>query len=93
LSLNPDHADVYVNLGNAFVRRGRTADAIELYRRALGIRPDNADAELNWGVALARANQLREAVVHFNRALAIDPNATEAREYLQRASRLLEQNR
>lgn len=93
LELNPDNPDAHVNWGNVLVRAGRTDEAIEHYRQALWIRPDLADAEHNWGVALARAGKLAEAIDHFRLALALNPDHVEARDYLDRASRLLQEQR
>jgi tetratricopeptide (TPR) repeat protein len=93
LATNPDNPDAHVNWGNVLVRVGRTDDAIAHYRQALWIRPDHADAEHNWGVALARAGRLSEAIEHFRLALAMNADHVEARDYLDRATQLLRNQR
>ncbi len=90
LAINPDNGNAHVNWGNALVRLGRPAEAAAHYAAAIQIRPDNSDAQLNWGVALARQGKYADAIVHFRAALALDPNNADAKEYLARASELLE---
>ena len=91
LELNPDNADAQVNWGNALVRADRPDEAIPHYQAALVIRPDHADAHFNWGVALARQGKLAEAIQQFRAALEIKPDHAEAKEYLQRATQMLQQ--
>lgn len=93
LASNADNANAQVNWGNALVRLDRPADAIPHYEQAVRIWIDDADAHLNWGVALARENKLAEAMEHFRKTLAIDPNSVEARDYLEKATRMLSQQR
>jgi tetratricopeptide (TPR) repeat protein len=90
LELNPDNSNAHVDLGNAYVRLGRSADAIEEYRLALNIRENNADARHNWGVALARDGKYADAIEQFKLALSINPGHTEAKQYLERATSLLQ---
>jgi tetratricopeptide (TPR) repeat protein len=90
LSINPDNSNAQVNWGNALVRLGRPGEAVEHYAAAIRIQPDNTDAELNWGVSLAREGQYAGAIEHFRAALTIDPNNADARDYLTRATQLLE---
>jgi len=42
---------------------------------------------------LAVQGKFAEAIEHFRAALAIDPNHAEARDYLEKATRLLEQQK
>ena len=91
LAINPDNSNAQVNWGNALVRLNRLDEAIGHYEAALRIRPDNAEAHHNWGVALALQGQYGAAIEHFRAALAIDPNHVEARDYLEKAKRLLEE--
>ncbi len=91
LALEPNNADAHVNWGNALVRMALPNEAIPHYSEALRIRPDHADAHHNWGVALARQGRLAESVVHFQAALDARPDHAEAREYLARATALLQQ--
>lgn len=60
-------------LGTALAARGRHADAIEQYGRAIEIRPGYALAHNNLGEVLARVGRLDEAVVHYREALRLQP--------------------
>jgi tetratricopeptide (TPR) repeat protein len=90
LAIDPDDADAHVNWGNALVRLGKPDDAIAHYKDALRARPDDADAHHNWGVALAQQGKLDEAIVHFQQALAINPAHAEAKEFLDKATAMLQ---
>jgi tetratricopeptide (TPR) repeat protein len=89
IELDPEYADAQTNWGNALVRLGRYDEAILHYREALRLQPANADAQLNWGVALASAGRMPEAIQHFQAALAANPSHAEARDYLEKAQRLV----
>ncbi|MES2177928.1 MAG: tetratricopeptide repeat protein [Gemmatimonadota bacterium] len=90
-ALNPDNPEVHVNWGNALVRMSEPDEAIGHYQETLRIRPQDADAEHNWGVALARQNEYEEAIGHFRRALMTNPMHGDTREYLERATQLLQE--
>lgn len=90
LLLDPNNADAHVNWGNALVRASQPEEAIAHYQEAVRIRPDHADAHHNWGVALARQQRFGEAVDRFRAALVARPDHPEAREYLARATEILE---
>ena len=61
------------NLGNAFVARGRFAEAIDQFQRALQIDPNDADATYNLGNALAQQGSFEEAAKQLQNALQINP--------------------
>ena len=44
LTLKPDHADTYYNMGIAFKKQNKPEEAIEAYIKALSIKPDYAGA-------------------------------------------------
>jgi tetratricopeptide (TPR) repeat protein len=90
LEINPNNSNANVNWGNALVRSSRFDEAISHYQAALRIRADNAEAQHNWGVALARQKRFADAIVHFRAALEIQPGHVEARQYLDLATRLLQ---
>ena len=54
LSIKPDYADAYYNLGIALQDQSKLEEAIEAYKKALSIKPDYADAYYNMGIALQR---------------------------------------
>ena len=73
LSLRPDSAGVYNNLGNVFMRQGKVADAVASYGQAVRLKPDHADAHSNLGNALRVQGRLHEAVVSLLESLRLQP--------------------
>ena len=82
LSLEPDHADAYNNMGVTLQDQGKLEKAIEAYKKALSIKPDYAEAYINMGVALKDQGKLEEAINSYNTALAVKPDLAEAYYYL-----------
>jgi tetratricopeptide (TPR) repeat protein len=90
----PGDATAHNNLGNAFARNGRFADAIASYRRALELRPQLVEARNNLaqahdglGSELAAMGRADEAAASFRRAIDIDPEFFEAHSNLGNALR------
>jgi Flp pilus assembly protein TadD len=59
-------------------KKGRTEEAIALYRQALGIRPYASKAHNNLALALAERGSPNEAIGHYLEALRFDPGYAEA---------------
>ncbi|MDA9075155.1 tetratricopeptide repeat protein, partial [Amylibacter sp.] len=66
ISIEPDYADAYYNMGNAFTDQGKVDEAIEAYNKALSIKPDYADAYYNMGNALKDQGKVDEAIEAYN---------------------------
>jgi tetratricopeptide (TPR) repeat protein len=47
LSLKPDYAEAYNNMGNALKDQGKLEEAIEAYKKALSLKPDYVDVARN----------------------------------------------
>jgi tetratricopeptide (TPR) repeat protein len=71
---------------------GRTEEAIDALRAAVGIDPDFADAHNNLGFAYLKATRYPEAAVHLERALAIEPENQAARANLKELSAAVQAN-
>jgi predicted TPR repeat methyltransferase len=78
LSIKPDNAAAYCNMGNSLQEQGKFKEAIALYNKTLSLKPDYADAYYNMGVALKEQGKLEEAIDAYNKALAINPDYAEA---------------
>ena len=78
LSLNPDYAEAYSNMGIALKEHGKLEEAIEAFNKALSIKPDYAEAYNNMGNALQDQGKLEEAIEAYNKALSIKPDYAEA---------------
>jgi superkiller protein 3 len=73
IRLEPNNADAYYNLGNAFADAKRNEDAAAAYRKALELSPAFAEAHDNLGTLLFTLGQLNEAAQHFQEAIRLQP--------------------
>ncbi|MDB9696814.1 tetratricopeptide repeat protein [Amylibacter sp.] len=78
LSIKPNNADGFYNMGIALQKQNKLEEAIEAYNKALAIKPDNANAYSNMGIALKDQGKLEEAIEAYNKALAIKPDNADA---------------
>ncbi len=76
--VRPAEAPVLARLGKAYMRGGRTAEAIETLSRAVVLQEDLLEARLDLGALLAAAGRLPEAIDHFRTAVAQAPESPEA---------------
>ena len=74
LSIKPDYAKAFYNMGIVLQKQNKLEEAIEAYNKALVSKPDYANAYYNMGIALQQKNKLEEAIEVYNKALAIKPN-------------------
>lgn len=84
LARNPDAAVAHSEVGNGFLERGQTDQAIEHYEAALRVQPDYGLAHHNYGCALLRKGRTAEAVERFRLAIRHHPALQPAYLYLGR---------
>ena len=65
LSINPEDADIYLNLGLAQGRSGQFQDALETYERGLAVAPRDLEMQIVRGIMLASLDRRAEAAVAF----------------------------
>ena len=82
LIINPDHAESYNNLGNAYNDKLDLALAIESYKKAVSICPDYADAHYNMGVAFNKQDDREAAIASYKQAIEVKPDFVEAYRHL-----------
>ena len=78
ISIKPDYAEAWVNLGLAVKDQGRLDNAIEAFKKAISIKPDFAEAYNNMGTVLKDLEKLDEAIEAFKKAISIKPDFAEA---------------
>ena len=67
-------ASASIERGNAAVRQGRIAEALDHYSAAIALQPERFEAHANLGSLLLAANRFGEAEAHLRRALALRPD-------------------
>jgi tetratricopeptide (TPR) repeat protein len=78
LSVKPDRADAYNNLGLMAAQEGNREQAIRYYSEALRIKPDYIQAHGNLAVSLFQQGRFEEASVHFAKVIEQEPRNGEA---------------
>ncbi len=81
IELDPEPG-AYLNRGNAYLLRGRDAEALADFNRSIELKSDLATTYCHRGGALMHLNRLDEAEADFTRAIELSPEFSTA--YLQR---------
>jgi tetratricopeptide (TPR) repeat protein len=74
--------EVYRDIGNTLMKRGRPADAAKSYAEALRLRPDLHDARRGLGMAFMKMNRHEAAEREFRHLVASRPQDAGAHYYL-----------
>ncbi len=78
LTIKPDYADAYYNMGNALKDQRKLKEAVEAYSKALIIKPDYAEAYNNMGTAIEECGKPEDAIEAYTKAITIKPEYVEA---------------
>ena len=78
ISINPDYAKAYYNMGNALRDLGKLDEAVEAYKKALASKPDYAEAYNNMGYIFQQQEKPEEAIEAYNNAISIKPDYADA---------------
>ena len=78
LSLQPNHAASWLNMGNASVDLDDLGSAETLYRTAIGLDPALVEAHASLGYLLTRQGRLREAIEACEAAIRLRPDFVQA---------------
>lgn len=77
-ALASDDAEAHYNFAWVLDERGRFAEAVEHYRKAIDRNPNHADAHYNLGLLSVREGRRDEAAQHFSAAIASHPAHADA---------------
>jgi tetratricopeptide (TPR) repeat protein len=77
-----ENAELYRDIGNTLMRRGRHADAAKSYGEALRLRPDLHDARRSLGMAFMKMERHEDAEREFRLLIASRPEDAGAHYYL-----------
>jgi tetratricopeptide (TPR) repeat protein len=78
LALDPDFTDAHVNLGRLLQLTGRTAEAVEHYRRSLQAGKADPTCSFNLGTALEELGRWADAIAAYRLAIQADPRFADA---------------
>ena len=78
VSLSPQDAEAYFNLGNTFKDLGRVEEAKASYKQAIALKSDFAEAHSNLGIMLQELGRLEEAKASYKQAIALKSDFAEA---------------
>ena len=78
LSIKPDYAKAYYNLGIALQEFGKLHDSVKSYENSIALEPKNAQAHNNLAIVLRELDQLEEAEASCRKAIVLDPEYAEA---------------
>lgn len=78
IAKRPRNARAYGNHALVLSQRGRTADALPGFQRALALDPKSGSTETNLGTTYFELGDFRQAEAHLRAALALDPKLTDA---------------
>jgi len=90
--LNPDSAVPAYNLGTALDKKGRTADALHMYKTAIGLDPFHARAWYNAGRDEFLLGNLAAAREGFSKAIQFNPLIAASFVSLAKVNMVLQQN-
>ncbi|MEY2481409.1 MAG: protein O-mannosyl-transferase [Verrucomicrobiota bacterium] len=82
---NLSTALTYNNIANILMAKGRFAEAVLHFEKALALRPDFADARYNLGGVFFRQGRVDDAIAQLQSALSLQPEDGEAHRSLGRA--------
>ena len=74
IELNPDDADAYTNLGNAYKDQDNLIKAIQMWEKAIELNSDDADAYTNLGIAYGEQNNYTKAIQSYEKAIELKPD-------------------
>ncbi len=78
VAVTSDNENAYEHLSEAYLERGRVADAVAAAQHAVDGRGDSAYAHGVLGAALTRQGKINEAIEHLRKAIELDPKLPRA---------------
>ena len=78
ISLQPNAASAYNNLGTILKNKGRLDEAAAAYRKSLALAPTNAAAANNLGTLLRETGNRDGALAHYDTAIRLKPDYADA---------------
>ena len=73
IRIDPEYAQAYTTLGNAYLYQDLFHEAVDAYQRALRIEPEDVNTHFNLGIAYLRLGQTDQARLQVEMLETIDP--------------------
>jgi tetratricopeptide (TPR) repeat protein len=93
LEIQPDLAEVYVNLGSLYAKQKQFEPGINAYQSALELQPNLVQAHRNLAKILYQTEQPLQAAEHDYQVLKLEPNSATAQQYFQVGNLLWKQQK
>jgi len=78
IKLEPKSAEVFLNLGHAYLKLTKNADAIKAFKESIKLNPDQPESQYGLGVAAFRTNRYKDAADAFKKAVILSPSMAKA---------------
>jgi tetratricopeptide (TPR) repeat protein len=78
IKLEPASAEVFLNLGHAYLKLEKDGDAIKAFKQSVKLNPDTAEAFYGLGFSSFRTNRFRDAADAFKKATTLNPQMAKA---------------
>jgi cytochrome c-type biogenesis protein CcmH/NrfG len=78
VKLEANSAEVFLNLGHAYLKIDKNADAVKAFKQSLKLNPDQAETQYGLGVACFRSGRHKEAADAFKKAATLSPSMAKA---------------
>jgi tetratricopeptide (TPR) repeat protein len=78
IKIEPNSAEVYLNLGHAYLKLTKNAEAIKAFKESIKLNPDQPESQYGLGVAAFRTNKYKDAADAFKKAATLSPSMAKA---------------
>ena len=77
ISLKPDFAEPYYNMGNVLKNHGKLDEAVAAYKKAILLKSNYGKAYNNMGLVLQGQGKIDESIEAYNKSISLNPNSAE----------------
>jgi tetratricopeptide (TPR) repeat protein len=78
IKLEPKSAEVFLNLGHAYLKLEKNADAFKAFKQSAKLNPDNAETQYGLGVSAYRSTRYKDSADAFKKATTLNPRMAKA---------------
>ena len=78
IKMEPGSAEIYLNLGHAYLKLQKDSDAVKAFKQSLKLNPDQPETQYGLGLAAFRTKRFEEAANAFKKATILSPRMAKA---------------